>query len=87
MKRSALKKALEKKGVYVVGDTEEFNGSKGGIWCSAERGEAFNYYAFEFDPKEEQYTCGVKNDIEKFVKKHGWFFEWNDCGTIMAWEV
>jgi hypothetical protein len=82
MKRSAFKKALEKKGVHVVGNTEEFNGSKGGVWCSAERGDSFNYYA-----ESPSYTLGIKNEIKDYADKHGWFFEWNDCGTIMAWKV
>lgn len=87
MKRNKFIAKLKEKGVHVVGTTEEFNGSKGGVWCSAESGgDAFNYYAFDFGV-EEEYPCGVKKEIEQFANDNGWFFEWNDCGTVMAWEL
>jgi hypothetical protein len=82
MKRNAFKKALEKKGVHVCGDTEDFDGSKGGIWCSAEHSGHFDYYA-----ESPSYDLGVQKDIRDYAQKHGWYFEWNDCGTIMAWEA
>ena len=68
--------------------TEEFNGGKGGIWLSGENGdtykdgrELFDYWTENY----EAYTFGVHNKIGDWAKKHGWWFEWNDAGTIMLW--
>ena len=37
--RKAMITFLEKKGCNVVGETEQFNGSQGGIWLSGEEGD------------------------------------------------
>ena len=87
MKRNAFRKKLEAMGVQVNGTTEEFSGSKGGLWLSAEEGDAFNDGAWEFDPKEEKYTMGIRNDVMELGRDHGWFFEFDDPGTVMAYEV
>ena len=72
--------------------TEEFNGSKGGIWSSAEGGveakdgfNLFDYYAEDF--KEKRYVLGVHKEIGNLLEKHGWYAEWNDAGTIMFWVI
>jgi hypothetical protein len=84
MKKNAFMKKLAKvEGVTVHGTSEDFSGSKGGIWLS---GSAFNMNAWEFDPQEEAYTMGVRNDIADLGHDHGWFFEFNDPETVMAWE-
>jgi hypothetical protein len=68
--------------------TENFNGAKGGIWLSAENGEVakdgrelFDYYSLNHNI----YDLGVHKEIEDWAEKHGWWFEWNDPGTIMLW--
>jgi len=70
--------------------TEEFSGSKGGIWSSAEDGieakdgyDLFNYYSENYD----RYEIGVHNEIVALLGKHGWFAEWYDAGTIMFWLI
>ena len=83
---------LEKLGVNVIGITEDFNGSEGGIWCGVEEGEAehgkfkgwelFNYWA-----DGGSYEFGVLAKLNELVQSKGWYFEWNDAGTIMAWEI
>jgi hypothetical protein len=67
--------------------TEEFDGSKGGIWTSGEDGlpakdgfNLFNYYG-----EGKRYELGVHTEIGTFLEKHGWFAEWYDCGTVMLW--
>jgi hypothetical protein len=69
--------------------TEDFNGSEGGIWLSGEDGiedrngnQIFNYYA-----ESENYTFGVINHLDRWAERNGWYFEWNDPGTIMMWEI
>jgi len=71
--------------------TEEFNGSKGGIWSSAENGDEakdgfnlFNYYSEDYN--EVRYHIGVHKEIYNLLEKNGWYAEWNDPGTIMFWE-
>jgi hypothetical protein len=69
--------------------TEEFNGSKGGIWSSGENGDQakdgrplFNYYTENYN----LYTSGVHKEIYDLLEENGWWAEWNDPGTIMFWE-
>jgi len=82
--RNAMMKFLEGKGVRVIGTTEEFSGSKGGIWISGEEGDGFfEYYSSDYDNR----TFGVQNKLNEAVEKKGWYFEWNDPGTIMAWTI
>lgn len=71
-----------------VAITENFNGGEGGIWLSAENGETakdgrrlFNYWTEDYS----YYNHGVHIEIERWAEKHGWWFEWNDPGTIMLW--
>jgi len=85
MERETLIKNLEKKGVIVRGNTEEFDGSKGGIWISAE--EPDNEFYFDYYPMSKGYELGVRTTMIDFLGKRGWYAEWNDPGTIMLWEI
>jgi hypothetical protein len=31
-------------------------------------------------------TFGVDPKLNKMVEDSGWYFEWNDPGTMMVWE-
>jgi hypothetical protein len=71
--------------------TEDFNGSEGGIWLSAEDGITdrngsllFDYWAGDEGGKRQ---LGVIAHLERFANRNGWFFEWNDAGTIMLWLI
>lgn len=75
-------------GMGFVAIAENFNGSEGGIWLSGENGETakdgrrlFDYYSEDHN----NYNLGVHIEIERWAEKHGWWFEWNDPGTIMLW--
>lgn len=76
-------------GIEAVGTTEEFNGSQGGLWLSAENGykiyerEIFDYYSED----HKNYDIGVLKAFEKAMAEVGWYAEWNDPGTIMLWKV
>lgn len=85
MERNTLIKNLEKKGVIVRGNTEEFDGSKGGIWISAEYLE--NEYYFDYYAMGEAYELGIRTTMDDFLSKRGWYAEWYDPGTIMLWEI
>jgi hypothetical protein len=80
MNREQIRKALEDKGVTVVGTTEEFDGyTDEGLWISAEHvDEFFNYHSEELGD-----TFGVDPELYEFVQENGWYFEWYDPGTIM----
>lgn len=79
-----LIKNLEKKGLIVRGTTEEFDGSEGGIWLSAE--EESNQWFFDYYADNRAYELGVKNTMRDFLEKRGWYAEWNDPGTVMLLE-
>jgi hypothetical protein len=95
MKRKAMMKALEEKFGFTVATREEFDGceekSDGGIWVKSseettiEGLRAFNYYAFDIDPKEEVYIMGVHKKVHNFLEKHGWYAEPYDAGTYMIY--
>ena len=83
----AMMSALEKKGVKVVGSTEEFFGraSKNqniGIWVAADSTPEL----FDYDSREWINTFGIKPSINKVVEDGGWYFEWYDPGTMMVWK-
>ena len=74
-------------GIEFVRTTEEFNGQTEGIWMSGENREEykdgldlFNYWA-----GGDKYDFGVHVAIGEWAEKNGWWFEWNDPGTIMLW--
>ena len=86
--RNAMMKQLESRwGIKFVRTTEDFNGQPKGIWLSGENREEykdgcdlFNYWA-----GGDKYNFGVHVAISKWAEKNGWWFEWNDPGTIMLW--
>lgn len=48
--------------------------------------DAANYYAYEFDPNEEIYRLGIHKDLEHVLDELGYFAEWYDSGTILAYK-
>lgn len=85
MERNTLIKNLEKKGIIVRGNTEEFNNVYGGIWISAE--EPDNEFYFDYYAESRTYELGVRATLADFLQKRGWYAEWNDPGTMMLWEI
>ena len=78
-------------GLKHVRTTEEFDGTPGGVWLSAEEGTLvpgsdlplFDYY-LDVDP----YVFGIHPDFEAFVvDRYGFAPEWNDPGTLMLWPL
>ncbi len=91
LSRMAFTAELNKRGVDVCGSTEQFYGNNQGnkgVWCSAEGTDGnFDYNAWEHDPKEKVYVMGVKKELSEWAESVGWYFEFYDTGTVMAWEV
>jgi hypothetical protein len=91
--RENLMKILEEKYPNLfMRTTEEFDGTKGGIWSSGESGvEAtdgkplFQYYNEDYD--EVIYVLGIHKEIGTILEDNGWFPEWHDAGTIMFYEM
>lgn len=88
MKAKSIKSmmsTLTKMGLHVCGTTDEFYGEKNdnnGIWISAESTpHLFNYYSEVWGD-----TFGVDPKLNAMVEDNGWWFEWNDPGTMMVWE-
>lgn len=83
MNREQMMEFLKTLGVDVRGTTEQFSNPnlKGGIWIAADGdNESFNYYSEEWSN-----TFGVNPKLNRIVDKRGWFFEWWDAGTMLAW--
>ena len=77
------------KSMDFVSTTEEFNGSKGGIWVSGENGDEYKgrvIYAYYSEDYKNR-TFGVDNRWEKELNKRGWYSEWHDAGTSMIWPL
>ena len=70
--------------------SENFDGTKGGIWVSGEEGTAkdnfalFNYYAEDY--KEVRYVFGIHKEVRAILEPMGWYCEWYDAGTILIFE-
>lgn len=69
--------------------TEEFDGSKGGIWTTGEGDQMykgkriFDYYTTD----HKKYEFGVYKPFAKEMEKRGWYAEWYDAGTMMIWPI
>jgi len=74
----------------VVGTSEEFNGSPGGIWLCGECGDEYkgkriyNYYADNYRDNYNKYDFGVLIKWEEELNKRGWYSNWYDAGTVMV---
>lgn len=84
MSKATVIKTLEKFGIKVVGDSEEFDGQKGGLWLSA---ETFKGTERHLDYWNDNFNCGVSQILTDELEKMGWFIEFNDPGTAMAWKL
>lgn len=75
----ALANALETAGVHVCGSVTDlgYADCDDAIWIAADSTpELFDYWGHDID-----------NDIESLASEHGFYFEWNDPGTIMAYKI
>jgi len=85
MNREKLITKLEKKGLVVRGTSEEFDGTEGGIWISAE--EESNQFYFDYWGEGKGYELGVRVEMNQLLEKKGWFAEWYDPGTVFIYEI
>lgn len=88
--RKVMMNFLERKGIKVCGTTEDFNGTQYpnapiGIWCTAEDGAGLEL--FSFYSENPKYEFGVDKKLNEEVNKRGWYFSWNDPGTMMLYEI
>lgn len=71
-----------------VRTSEDFDGSKGGIWTSGESSpllggkKIYNYYG-----EGSAYDLGVLKKFEDAINKLGWYSEWYDAGTMNIWPI
>jgi hypothetical protein len=70
-----------------VRTSEEFmRGDEGGIWIAGDNGEELSgNKIFDYYNRSAKYTNGVLKQFRTAIEKTGWWFEWNDPGTIMIW--
>lgn len=84
-KRDAVKAVLRTMGIEFIKDTEDFDGTPGGIWLSADGGE--NSKFFDYYTTSRAYELGVRTTFSEQLQERGWYAEWYDPGTIMLWKI
>jgi hypothetical protein len=87
LSREDLMDLLEMKyKIKTVRESEDFNGQTEGIWLAADNEEELGgNKIFDYYNRSAKYTNGVLKQFRTAVEKTGWWFEWNDPGTIMIW--
>jgi hypothetical protein len=85
--RDSLMDLLETKyKIRTVRTSEDFNGQIDGIWLAADNEEELGgNKIFDYYNNSSKYTNGVLKQFRTAIEKTGWWFEWNDPGTIMIW--
>lgn len=85
--REELMDLLETKyKIKTVRTSEEFNGQTEGIWVAGDNGEELSgNKMFDYYSSSAKYANGVLKQLRTAVEKTGWWFEWNDPGTIIIW--
>jgi hypothetical protein len=70
-----------------VRTSEEFmRGDVDGIWIAGDNGEELSgNKIFDYYNKSAKYKNGVLKNVVDAVEKKGWWFSWNDPGTMMIW--
>ena len=72
--------------IKTVRTTEEFDGQTGGIWMAGDNEETMGgKRIFDYYNKGAKYQNGVLKNVVAVAEKAGWWFSWNDPGTIMLW--
>lgn len=72
-----------------VSTTEEFDGTEGGVWLSAEDGtrDAHGWLLFDYDNDDFRlYDLGVRIHLIEWAEDNGWTFEFYDAGTVMMYQ-
>jgi hypothetical protein len=85
--RDALMNLLETKyKIKTVRTSEEFNGQTEGIWVAGDNGEEMSgNKIFDYYNSSAKYANGILKQVRAAVEKTGWWFEWNDPGTLIIW--
>jgi hypothetical protein len=85
--RDALMNLLETKyKIKTVRTSEEFNGQTEGIWVAGDNGEEMSgNKIFDYYNSSAKYANGILKQVRGAVEKTGWWFEWNDPGTLIIW--
>jgi hypothetical protein len=69
-----------------VRPSEDFDGQTEGIWIAADNEEELNgNKIFDYYNRSAKYKNGVLKTVVDAVEKKGWWFSWNDPGTMMCW--
>jgi hypothetical protein len=73
--------------IKFVKTTEDFDGSRNGIWIAGDNGEVLSgNKIFDYYNRSAKYTRGVLNTFRNAIEKLGWRFEWNDPATMMLYK-
>ena len=85
--REELMDLMETKyGIKSVRPSEDFDGQTDGIWLAADNEEMMgSNKIFDYYNRSAKYKNGVLKTVVDAVEKKGWWFSWNDPGTMMCW--
>ena len=88
LSREELMDLLENKyKIKTVRTSEEFNGQTEGIWVAGDNEEELsgNRIFYYYNNSTAKYANGILKQVKTAVEKTGWWFEWQDPGTIIIW--
>lgn len=86
--REELMDLLENKyKIKTVRTSEEFDGQTEGIWVAGDNEEELsgNRIFYYYNNSTSKYANGILKQVKTAVEKKGWWFEWQDPGTIIIW--
>ena len=81
-------------GIRAVHNSEFRAGDEAGIWfrgsedgiTGSDGNRLINYYSYDSDPKERIWVRGVHKELIAILAKHGLYGQFNDPGTLMAFQ-
>lgn len=93
LEREKMMELIKKKipAMYLRTTEEFYSHPEGtGIWCCSvedrltwKKIPVFDYYCGDV----KKYTNGVSKSFDLLLDINGWYFEWNDPGTIMFYPI
>lgn len=75
----------EKFGISPIGMSEDFDKDfEGAVWFSAEDGQLTNegIQPFNYWAESGFYDLGIYQKLSEYVYECGWYFEFQDAGTV-----
>lgn len=87
--REQMMAYLSKRNFDMVHTTEDFDGSRNGIWVSGESDSPIykGYRVYDYYAYGKNYELGVFTKWEERLNQLGWYSQWYDCGTMFIYPI